>query len=199
MSNFISGCVCVGVCVCVCVCVCLQVCVPYINSSNLNVEFTHTRLWLELNRTRAHTYTHTHTHTYTHTQIKRCFDVFRSHKDGMVQVSSLDSPVWRECVVCVRVCGPPALLHKGDYSNDSIHHHCLIQISTHTHPPYSDAAANCCLSRSASWHHLCVCVSVGVCEFMLATSVCVCRNAREVLILIGVQSRVLTSHFYHCW
>ena len=88
----------------------------------------------------------------------------------MVQVSSLDGPVWRECVVCVCVCGPPALLHKGDYSNDSIHHHCLIQISTHTHPPYSDAAANCCLSRSASWHHLCVCV--GGCVWVYVSDIC---------------------------
>ena len=41
---------------------------------------------------------------------------------------------------------------------------------THTHPPYSDAAANCCLSRSASWHHLCVCV--GGCVWVYVSDIC---------------------------
>lgn len=90
-------------------------------------------------------------HTQTQ-KIKSSFDVFRSQMGRMcmVDVSSLDSPE------CVCVCGPPAFQHNGDYSNDSIHYHCLIQITAHadTHPPFWNATIRGCQVLSASRHHL---------------------------------------------
>ncbi len=130
---------------------------------------------------RYHTHTHTHTHTCTHRKSKDALmfsDLPRTGFSWQTWAHWTVHFVWVCVCVCVCVCvWSPALQHKGDYSNDSAHYHCLIQINTHTHPPIQmqqSTVAGAFLPPDTTCVCVCVWVCVGVC-------VCVCVFSNKLV------------------